>query len=65
MSEIIDPIQIHPNGITVHIEKAPSTITATTKVAARLAPSRRNMSPRMLRHVRRVRRGGPRRKKPA
>src|SRR3954452_9096177 len=32
--ETLEPIQIHPNGITVHIEKAPSTITATTSPAA-------------------------------
>ena len=39
VSVIIDPIQIQPQGITVHSEKAPSTITATTNVAARLAPA--------------------------
>src|SRR5919109_3856216 len=33
----LDPIQIHPNGITVHIEKAPRTITATTTPAAAVA----------------------------
>src|SRR4051794_27622500 len=32
--ETLEPIQIHPNGITVHIENAPSTITATTIPAA-------------------------------
>jgi len=32
--ETFDPIQIQPNGITVHIENAPSTIIATTTPAA-------------------------------
>ena len=34
MCESLDPIQSQPNGITVHIETAPRTITASTKVAA-------------------------------
>ncbi len=62
VSVIIDPIQIQPHGITVHMEKAPSTITATTKVAARLAPAAGTCPLASCAIALRVRRGSPRRK---
>jgi hypothetical protein len=39
----LDPIQIQPNGITVHIENAPSTMIATTTPAAAPKTGRRSL----------------------